>query len=97
MSRFNESFHYFTILDGASIANEDTSNASTQYYGYTRPAGSWIIMKVLNADGDNTSYGFFIGADVPAPFTDSDLANYDIKWIARAGLNYKRAGEFKSL
>lgn len=93
MSRINESFRFFSILDGASLTNEDTSG-STEYYGYTRPGGSWVIMKVDTSAG---TYSFYLGADVPEPFGNSDLSSYDTNWTNRASLTYKRAGEFKAL
>lgn len=97
MARINESFGFFSIVDGCSLTNQDTSDTSTQYYGYTRPGGSWVIMRIQNADGTNSSYDFLIGADVPAPFGNSDLSGYDTAWTNRASTTYRRVGELKAL
>jgi len=86
MSR--EHFRFFSILDGASIADEDTAS-DPEYFGYTRPGGSWIILKHVDSTG---KYSFALGKDI-----DLSLTTYDAAWTARAGLVYKRAGEFQSL
>lgn len=85
-----ENFRYFSILDGANVTNEDETGASS-YYGFTRPGGSWVIMRVSDPSG-TPSYDFHLN-DGP----DEDLSQYDTDWTNRASLDYKRAGILKHL
>ena len=94
MSRANERFNYFSILDGCSLTNVDDSG-DPEYYGYTRPGGSWVIMRYNTS---STKYDFFLGSDIPTnAFSNSNLSTYDTAWTNRATREYRRAGEFKSL
>lgn len=93
MSRINESFKYFSIIDGASLSNEDTSG-DPEYYGYTRPGGSWVIMEYSPSLG---TYAFFLGVDIPSAFGNSTLTTYDTAWTNRPTNEYRRAGQFKAL
>lgn len=83
-----ETFRYFTILDGASLTNEDEGGA-TRYYGYTRPNGSWVIMKYDTSAG---TYAFHRNAG-----QDKALSQYDADWGIRASLVYERTGTMKKL
>ena len=80
-------YRYFSILDGASLTNEDIADTDLQYFGYTRPGGSWAIMKYDKTEG---TYLFRLGGK----FDD-----YNDAWTNRAssGVNYKMAGEYKRL
>ena len=75
---------YFSVLDGASLTNEDEAG-DPRYYGYTRPGGTFVIMEYNVASG---TYRFFLG---------NGNTNFDTRWTARAGLTYKKVGEFKKL
>ena len=87
MSR--ENFRYFSILDGASTADEDQSS-DPEFFGYTRPGGSWIILKHTASTG---KYEYALGKDL-----DRSLTNYDTAWTNRATLTtYIRAGNLKAL
>lgn len=88
MTRNNERFFFFSILDGASITNVDTAS-NPEYYGYTRPGGSWVIMRY---NSSTEVYDFYIGADL-----DRSLTDYDDAWTNRSTLGYRRAGEFKDI
>ena len=88
-----EFFKYFTILDGSSLANEDTAS-DPEYYGYTRPGGTWVILRHNVANG---TYDFYVGKDLSSAFTNPVLTNYDAAWTDRANKQYRRAGEFKAL
>ena len=83
-----ENFRYFTIINGASLTNEDEAG-DPRYYGYTRPGGSWVIMEYNVASG---TYAFHLNDGV-----DSDLSQFDTDWTARASLTYQRSGELKRL
>jgi len=90
-----ESFRYFTILDGASLTNEDESG-DPAYYGYTRPGisgsgqdnSTFIILEIDTTVADDVTYRFFMGRG---------NSNFDTNWTNRTGLTYKKAGEFKTL
>ncbi len=95
MSRYREEFRYFTILNGASLTNEDESG-NPIYYGYTRPGlgavtanaqdnSTFVILEFNTTAG---TYRFFLGRG---------NANFDAQWANRANLVYKKAGEFKKL
>lgn len=86
-------YRFFSILDGASITNEDTTDDVFQYYGYTRPGGSWVIMRVSNQNSTTPSYDFYVGADIPKPFGTSSLTKYDLAWADKENLPYIRSGE----
>lgn len=88
-----EKLRYFSVLDGCSISNEDVAG-DPQYYGYTRPGGSWVIMRYNTALG---TYAFFLGSDTPSPFAKSTLTAYDNAWTNRAIQQYSRTGEFRAL
>ena len=88
MSRINESFRYFAILDGTSVTNEDVGG-DPEYYGFTRPGGSWVIMRNNLTNG---TFDFHLGNDF-----DRSLTNYDQAWLLRSSIFYKRAGELKHL
>lgn len=83
MSRINESFRFFSIIQGASVTDEDDSG-DPEYFGFTRPGGSWVIMKHIIATG---KYTFYIGKDL-----DNTLTNYDVAFADRANLQYRQAG-----
>lgn len=83
-----ENFRYFAILDGASIANEDVAS-DPQYFGYTRPGGSWVIMRYTSSSG---VYDYLLGIDL-----DRSMTSYDTAWTNRASQNYIKAGNLKSL
>lgn len=98
MSRNREEFRYFTILNGASLTNEDETS-DPAYYGYTRPGlgaitengqdnSTFIIMEIDSTTPATVTYRFFLG---------KGNSNFDTQWIARASLTYKKAGEFKKL
>lgn len=90
-------FRFFSILDGTSITNEDTTDSSVHYFGYTRPGGSWVIMRITGVDTSTPSYDFYTGADVAKPFQSPVLTKYDIAWADHPNLPYIRSGEFTSL
>lgn len=81
-------FRYFSIIDGASLTNED-EGGDPRYYGYTRPGGSWVIMRYNVATG---LYAFHLNNG-----QDSDLSQFDTDWTARVSLTYIRSGEMKKL
>lgn len=83
-----ENFRYFSVLEGTSIANDDTAG-DPEFFGYTRPGGSWVILK---HDKTLNTYGLHLGRDL-----DLTLALYDIAWANKATLTYKRAGNYPSL
>lgn len=80
---------YFSILDGASLTDEDVNEGSTSYYGYTRPGGSWVIMKYDPTAG---TYGFRLGQDA-----DLSLSTYNAAFTNRASESYLKAGNLKRL
>jgi len=86
-------FRFFSILDGASITNEDTTSDAVHYFGYTRPGGSWIIMRVSNQDTPTPSYHYYTGADIPKPFQGAVLTKYTLAWANKENLPYIRSGE----
>ncbi len=94
MSSSREGFRFFSILDGASNANEDQAG-DPEYFGSTIPGGAWVIMRHNASTG---KYDYFRGVDVPSnAFGHSDLASYNTAWTNRATLEYRDAGFFKAL
>jgi hypothetical protein len=89
-----ENFRYFSIIDGTNLTNEDESGIP-KYYGYTRPGGSWVIMRYNETNG---TYDFALNSgNANDPFVRSSLSEYDTAWTNRASLTYKRSGELKPL
>jgi hypothetical protein len=62
-------------LSGYDIAEARESESGYNYYGYTRPDGSW---RILREKTDNTEYRFAIGS--------SDFAT---NFAGRSGLEYQ--------
>lgn len=79
---------FFSILDGASLTDEDEAG-NPSYYGYTRPGGSWVILRYNSSTG---KYDYKLGVD-----SDLSLATYDTAWTNRATIGYQRAGTIKKL
>ena len=87
MSRLNETFRFFALIDGASLTDEDTVG-TTNFFGYTRPGGSWVIMR---HNETTNKYDFSLGKDL-----DLSLTNYDFAWTNRATTTgFARAGTYK--
>ena len=62
-------------LDGYDIAEIRESEAGYNYYGFTRPDGSW---RILREKDDGTEYRFAIGS-----------IDFESNFTARVGLNYR--------
>jgi len=95
---FREQFRYFAILDGASLTNEDEDSASHRYYGYTRPGGSYVIMRRIS-DVDGTFLYEFKTNKGPQEDANGNpiTTQYDADWINRATLVYQKSALFQKL
>lgn len=59
------------------ISDEDSGNATTQYYGYVNNRGIWIIQKMVNLGSSVITYRYISGR-----------SDYSTNWTNRAGLSY---------
>ncbi len=95
---FREQFRYFTILDGASLTNEDEAAASPRYYGYTRPGGSYIIMRRIDAGSGTFQYEFKTNKGPQEDANGNPITTqYDADWANRDSLTYQKAAIFQKL
>lgn len=70
-------------LSGYDIAEQRESEAGYNYYGYTRPDGSWRILRVKT---DETEYRFAIGR-----------TDFETNFTNRATLSYKTTNQLPRL
>lgn len=70
-------------LSGYDIAEIRESEAGYNYYGFTRPDGSW---RVLREKTDGTEYRLAIGS-----------SDFEGNFVARAGLNYRKSNQLPRL
>lgn len=59
------------------ISDEDSGDATTQYYGYVNNRGYWIIQKAVNTGSNVITYRYVSGKSA-----------YATNWTNRAGLAY---------
>jgi len=70
-------------LSGYDIAEIREEEAGYNYYGFTRPDGSW---RVLREKTDGTEYRLAIGS-----------VDFDTNFTGRAGLNYRKSNQLPRL
>jgi hypothetical protein len=70
-------------LDGYDAAEVREAEAGYDYYGFTRPDGSW---RVLRAKTDGTEYRFAVGSE-----------NFETNFTNRATLTYKTTNNLPRL
>jgi hypothetical protein len=70
-------------LSGYDIAEIRESEAGYNYYGFTRPDGSW---RVLREKTDGTEYRLAIGG-----------SDFDTAFAARSTLNYRKSNQLPRL
>lgn len=59
-----------------SLLNEDLSNATTQYFGFTTAQGEWAIIKAVTASSVTTRQII------------EGTSDFDTNWTNRAALTY---------
>lgn len=70
-------------LSGYDIAEIRESESGYNYYGFTRPEGSW---RILREKSDGTEYRLAIGRE-----------DFDTNFTNRASLTYKKSSELPRL
>jgi hypothetical protein len=70
-------------LDGYDIAEVREDEAGYNYYGFTRPDGSW---RVLREKTDGTEYRFAVGK-----------SDFETNFGNRASLSYKKTNQLPRL
>jgi hypothetical protein len=83
---------YAKITDGCNVTDIALAESGYNYYLYTRPGGSGVIMREATSEDEYRFY-LFGGAD-----TQSErLSNIQTIWADRANKVYVSPGECKAL
>lgn len=85
---------YAKIIDGCNVTDIAENEGGYNYYLYTRPGGSGVIMRGNTA---GTEFRFKLFGNGGANTQAQRLANILLVWNARADKIYVRSGECKSL